>query len=146
VLVVQRRCTLYDLLIYPQRDRAGFFFGYCFYRNEVVLLGEAQYPAHSDIHEPKVPVIIYVDVRHMTDEAGPGVEDAPLAQFALGGRGCWVKSSRVRFMGFPFPSAVRERSSPRFTTVRSGAIRPSVRPVFRYPKKSGGRDPSPSCQ
>ena len=29
-----------------------------------------------------------------------------------------------------------------YYTVRSGAIRPSVRPVFRYPK-SGGRDPSP---
>ena len=51
----------------------------------MVLLGEAQYPTHSDIHEPKVLLVIYVDVRHMTDEAVPGVEDAPLAEFALGG-------------------------------------------------------------
>jgi hypothetical protein len=85
VRVVQRRCALYGLLIYRQGDRARFFFSYGFYRNEVVLLGEAQYPTHSDIHEPKVRVIIYVDVRHMTDEAVPGVEEAPLAEFALGG-------------------------------------------------------------
>jgi hypothetical protein len=82
---VQRRCALYGRLIYRQGDRAGFFFSYGFYRNEVVLLGEAQYPTHSDIHEPKVLLVIYVDVRHMTDEAVPGVEDAPLAEFALGG-------------------------------------------------------------
>jgi hypothetical protein len=85
---VQRRCALYGLLIYRQGDRARFFFSYGFYRNEVVLLGEAQYPTHSDIHEPKVLVVIYVDVRHMTDEAVPGVEDAPLAEFAL--VGTWV--------------------------------------------------------
>jgi hypothetical protein len=81
--VVQRRCALYGLLIYPQRDRAGFFFSYSFYRNKVMLLPEA----HSDINEPKVLLLIYVDVLHMTDEAAPGVEDAPLAQFALGGTG-----------------------------------------------------------
>jgi len=51
----------------------------------VVLLTEAQHPAHSHIHEPKVLLVIYVDVNHMTDEAVPGVEDAPVAQFALGG-------------------------------------------------------------
>jgi hypothetical protein len=97
--VVQRRCALYGLLIYPQRDRAGFFFSYGFYRNKVMLLPEA----HRDINEPKVLLLIYVDVLHMTDEAVPGVEDAPLAQFALGGRGCWVNASRVRFMGFSLP-------------------------------------------
>jgi hypothetical protein len=35
----------------------------------------------------------------MTDKAVPGVEDAPPAQFALRGRGYWVNSSRVSFMG-----------------------------------------------
>jgi hypothetical protein len=86
VRVVQRRCALYGLPVYRQGDgRAGFFFGYGFYRNEVVLLGEAHKPAHSDVHEPKVLIIIHIDVHHMTYEAVTGVEDAPLAQFALGG-------------------------------------------------------------
>jgi hypothetical protein len=49
-------------------------------------------PTHSDIHEPKVPLIIYADVRHMTDEARPGVEDAPLTEFALGET--WVLGER----------------------------------------------------
>jgi len=75
------------LLNYRQGDRAGFFFGYGFYRNKVVLLAEAHPPAHSDIHKAKGSVVIYVDARHMTEEAVPGVEDAPLAQFALGGTG-----------------------------------------------------------
>ena len=76
---------MYGLLIYPQGDRAGFFFSYGFYRNEVVLLAKAHKPAHSNVHEPKVLVVIYVDVNHMTYEAVPGVEDAPLAEFALVG-------------------------------------------------------------
>ena len=119
--VAQRRCALCGLLIYPQRDRAGFFFSYGFYRNKVVLLAQAHKPAHSHINELKVLVVVYVDVNHVTDEAVPGVEDAPLAQFALGGRGWWVNSSRASFMGYsPSSSAVRrERSSPRCTkTVR----------------------------
>src|SRR5215212_4541561 len=50
-----------------------------------------------------------------------------------GGRGCWVKSSRASFMGFsPFDSSAvrRERSSPRFTTVRYKE--PSDRPCGRF--------------
>src|SRR5215211_1578857 len=67
-----------------------------------------------------------------------------------GGRGCWVKSSRASFMGFsPFDSSAvrRERSSPRFTTVRYKE--PSDRPCGRFsatvctPEGSGGWDPSP---
>src|ERR671920_2242833 len=85
--VAQSRCALYGLLIYPQRDRARFFFSYGFYRNKVVLLTQAHNPAHSHIHKPKVLLLIYVDVNHMTDEAVPGVEDASLAQFALRGTG-----------------------------------------------------------
>src|SRR3954462_12657338 len=41
----------------------------------------------------------------------------------------------------PFSWAVRREhySSPRLTTtVRAGAIRPSVRPVFRFPKRAEG--------
>jgi len=73
-----------------------------------VLLAQAHNPTRGDIHEPVVPVVVHVDVRHVTDEAAPGVEDAPLAEFALGGRGCWVNSSRASFMGFsPSSSAVR---------------------------------------
>ena len=102
--LAQSRCALYALPVYPQGDgRAGFFFGYDFYRNELVLLAQAHKPAHGHIHEPTGPVIVHVDVLHMTDEAAPEVEDAPLAEFALGGRGCWVNSSRVRFMGFSLP-------------------------------------------
>jgi hypothetical protein len=87
VRVAQRRCALYGLLIYRQGDKAGVSFSYSFYRYKVVLLAEAHKPAHSHIHELKVPVIIYVDVNHMTDEAVPGVEDAPLAEFMLRGTG-----------------------------------------------------------
>ncbi len=102
--VVQRRRALYGLLIYLQGYRVGFCFSYGFYRNKVVLLPETHEPfPHSDTDEPEVPVV-YVDVHHLTDEAGPGVENAPLAEFALGGRGCWVYTSRVRrFMGFSLP-------------------------------------------
>ncbi|HEX2740122.1 MAG TPA: hypothetical protein VHM69_06720 [Rubrobacter sp.] len=50
-----------------------FYFGHDFYRNE------AHKHAHSDIHEPKGPVVVYVDVLHVTEEAALGVEDAPLA-------------------------------------------------------------------
>jgi hypothetical protein len=78
---------LCGLLIYRQGDRVGFFFSYGFYRNKVMLLAKAHKPAHSHIHEPKVLLLIYVDVHHMTYEAVPGVEDAPLAKFALVGTG-----------------------------------------------------------
>ena len=42
-------------------------------------------PAHGDVQEPKGPLVVHVDVLHVTDEAGPGVEDPPLAEFVLGG-------------------------------------------------------------
>ena len=71
-----------------------------------MLRAQADKPAHYDIHEPVVPLLVYVDVSDVTDEAAPGVEDAPLAQFALGGRGCWENSSRTSFMGPPLPRAV----------------------------------------
>jgi hypothetical protein len=90
VRIAQHRCALYGLLIYREGDRAGSFFSYGFYRNKVVLLSEAQEPGYCDIHELQVHVVVYVEVLHLTDEAAPGVEDAPLAEFALGGRGCWV--------------------------------------------------------
>ena len=95
-------------MIYGEGDRARFFFTYSFYRNKVVLLAQAQHPAYSHIHKPKVLLVIHVDARHMTDEAVPGVEDSPLAQFALGGRGCWVKSSRVSFMRSSLTSGGKE--------------------------------------
>jgi hypothetical protein len=97
-----------------------------------VLRAQASKPTRSYIHEPVVPVIVHVDVRHVTDEAAPGVEDAPLAQFALGGTRVLGNASRMSFMGPPLPRAVRSAPLP---TVRSGAIRPSVRPVYRYPKR-----------
>jgi hypothetical protein len=83
--VSQRRCALCGLPVYRQGDRAWVFSSYRFYRNKVVLLPKPQEPAYFDIYEPKGPVVIYVDVLHVTDEAAPGVEDAPLAEFALGG-------------------------------------------------------------
>ena len=101
--IAQRRRALYALLIDPQCDRAWFFFSYGFYRYKVVLLGKAHQSSSSDIHEPKVLVIIYVDVNHMTDEAVPGVEYALWRSSRCGGRGCWVNASRVRFMGFSLP-------------------------------------------
>ena len=117
---------MYGLLIYPQGDRAGIFFSYCFYRNKVVLLAQAHNPTRGDIHEPVVLVVVHVDVRHVTDEAAPGVEDAPLAEFALGGRGCWGKSSQVSFMGSPLASGGKGALLTALAySVRSGAIRPS---------------------
>jgi hypothetical protein len=75
----------YDLPVYRKGDRrAGFFFGYGFYRKEVVLLAQAHKPAHGDLQEPKGPRLVHVDVLHLTDEAAPGVEDAPLTEFVLG--------------------------------------------------------------
>jgi hypothetical protein len=85
VRVAQSRCALYALPIYLQGDGARFSFRYGFYRNEAVLRAQAHKPTRGYIHEPVVPVIVHVDVRHVSDEAAPGVEDAPLAEFALGG-------------------------------------------------------------
>jgi hypothetical protein len=76
---------VYCLPIYRQGDRVGFFFSYGFDRNEVVLLADTHKPSHGDVHEANGPLLVHVDVLHVTDEAVPGVEDAPLAQFALGG-------------------------------------------------------------
>jgi hypothetical protein len=80
----QLRCALYGLPIYRQGDRVGVFFSYSFYRNEAVLRAQAHKPTPSYIHELKGPLLVYVDVLHVTDEVAPGVDDAPLAQFALG--------------------------------------------------------------
>src|SRR5918994_2729910 len=126
--VAQRRCALYGLLIYPQRDRARFFFGYGFYRNEVVLLADAHKPAHGNVHKPKGPLLVHVDVFHVADEAAAGVEDAPLAEVALWG---------TRVLGELKPGELHGALSLLFggkkgalltacwtTTVRSGAIRP----------------------
>jgi hypothetical protein len=83
--VVQRRCALYGLLIYPQGDIAGFFFGYDFYRNEVVLLPEVKDPRCRDIRELKVVVVVHVEVVYLTDEPASGVEDLLLAEFVVWG-------------------------------------------------------------
>src|SRR5215207_6517189 len=135
---------MYGLLIYRQRDRAGFFFSYCFYRNKVVLLAQAHKPAHSDINELKVLLVVYVDVHHPTDEAVHGVEDAPLAEFALGGRGCWVNASRVRFMGFPLPlggEGALLTALEHYSAVRSHqAVRTAGSPL---PKRAEGRTHRP---
>ena len=53
--VAQSRCALYGLLIYPQGDRAGFFFGYGFYRNEVVLLAKPINPPIATSTNRKFP-------------------------------------------------------------------------------------------
>ena len=81
--VVQRRCALYGLLIYRQGDIAGFFFGYDFYRNKVVLLPKVKYPRCRDIRELKVTVVVYVEVVYLTDEAASGVEDLLLAKLVV---------------------------------------------------------------
>ena len=139
--VGQRRGTLYGLLIYRQGDRSRRLLRYGFDRKKVMLFPEAQKPARDDIHKVQVPVVIDVEVLQLTDVAVLGVEDALLAEFV-------VRRARmlvVRQPGeerTPFPWAVREFSPHRATTVRSGAIRPSVRPVYRS-LRSGGRDPSP---
>src|ERR687897_2912043 len=52
-----------------------------------------------------------------------------------GGRGCWVNSSRASFMWFSLLFGGKEKAlltACCTTTVRSGAIRPKRRPVFRY--------------
>jgi hypothetical protein len=68
-----------------------------------VLLPEAHKPAHSHIHEPKVLLVICVDVNHMTDEAVPESKTPLWRSSRCRGRGCWVNVSRVRFMGFSLP-------------------------------------------
>jgi len=88
VRVGRRRCALYGRPIYLEGDGAGLSFGYGFYRfyrDGVMLRAQpAHNPTRSYIHEAVVPVIVDVDVGHVTDKASPGVEDAPLAKFALG--------------------------------------------------------------
>jgi hypothetical protein len=120
---------VYGLPVYRQGDgRAGYSFGYGFYRYEVVLLADAHKPAHADVHEPKGPLVVHVDVLDVTDEAAPGVEDAPLTEFVLG---------RTRVLGELKPGELHGVLSLLFsgkkgalltalhtTTVRSGAIRP----------------------
>jgi len=73
----------------------------------------------------------------VTDETAPGVEDAPLTKFALGGTrvlGEWQSGEVHGLLSLRFggKGALLTALLP---TVRSGAIRPSVRPVFRYPKR-----------
>jgi hypothetical protein len=85
VRIAQRRCALHGLLIYCQGDRAGSFFSYDFYRNQVVLRPETQEPAYSDIHELEVHVVVYIEVSHATGGADPGVEDRFLAEFVVRG-------------------------------------------------------------
>jgi hypothetical protein len=87
-------------MIYPQGDGSEISFGYGFYRNEAVLLAQAHNPTRGYVHETVVPAVVHVDVVHVTDEAAPGVEVAPLAQFALGGT--WVLGERkpIEFHGF----------------------------------------------
>lgn len=82
--MVQQRCALYGLLIYRQGDTTGFFFGYVFYRNEVVLLPEVEDPRYRDIHEPKV-IVVYVEVVYLTHETASGVEDLLLAKLVVRG-------------------------------------------------------------
>ena len=41
-------------------------------------------PAHGDVQEPKGPLVVHVDVLHVTDEAGLGVED-PSGGVRVGG-------------------------------------------------------------
>jgi hypothetical protein len=137
VRVSQRRCALYGLLIYRQGDRAGSFFSYGFYRNEVVLLPKAQEPARNDIHELQLHIIIDVEVLHLTDVAKPGVQDIFLAEFVVGGLGCWWCSSPVRFMGFSFPLGGEKKShpSPRYYIQRGQE--PSGRKDGRFTARSG---------
>jgi len=85
VRVAQRRCALYDLLIYRQGDIAGFFFTYDFYRNQKVLLPEVKEPRCRDIGELKVIAVVYVEVVYLTDAAASGVEDLLLAEFVVRG-------------------------------------------------------------
>jgi len=75
-------------------------FGYGFYRNEAVLSAQPSHnPARGYVHEAVVSLLVHVDVLYVTDEAAPGVEDAPLAQLALGGTRVLGNSSRTSFMG-----------------------------------------------
>jgi len=126
VRVVQCRCALYGLLIYRQGDRDGIFSGYDFYRNEVLLREEDQgAAAHSDAQEPKVPVVIYVDVLHPTDEAAPGVEDVALAEVALVRTRALILGQPGEVHGFSLLlSGKGALLTAPLTTVRSGAIRP----------------------
>ena len=83
--VSQLWCALYGLLIYRQGDIAGFFITYDLHRNKVVLLPEVKEPRYRDIRELKVPVVVYVEVVYLTDEAVSGVEDLLLAEFVVRG-------------------------------------------------------------
>jgi hypothetical protein len=118
---------VYGLPIYRQGDRAGFFFSYGFYRKEVVRLADAHKPAHGDVQEPKGPLLVHVDVRHVTDEAVPAVEDAPLAEFALRGTGVLSELQPGEIHGvlsLLFGGKKGALLTACCTTVRSGAIRP----------------------
>jgi hypothetical protein len=145
VRVTQVQCALHGGPIYLKGAGAWLFFCYGFYRNEAVLRPQALKPARGHTHEAVVPLLVHVDVGHVTDEGAPRVEDAPLAQFALGGRGCWENSSLVRFMrsslvlsgkgalltALNYYSAVRSHQ----TVGAAGSPLP----------KSGRRDPSPKA-
>jgi hypothetical protein len=99
-------------------------------------------PTADVVYElPERNPLIYSHARHRPLFLAPAPGEhlrGLLAAASWGGRGCWGNASRMSFIGPPLPRAVRERSSPRLTTVRSGAIRPSVRPVLRYPKRAEG--------
>jgi hypothetical protein len=65
--------SLYGLLSYLQGDRTRVFVGDGFDRDKMMLLSKAQEPARNYIHELQLPIVIDVEVRHLTDVAKPGV-------------------------------------------------------------------------
>jgi hypothetical protein len=68
----QGRGTLYGGPIYLKGDGAWFSFGYGLDRNEVVLRAHlAHEPTRGHVHEAVVPLLVHVDVGHVTEEAAP---------------------------------------------------------------------------
>jgi hypothetical protein len=106
VRVGQRRGALHGLLVHPQDERARGLIGYGFCRDEMVLLREAHEPAHADVQEPQVAVLVDVEVRHLADAARAAFEDGLLAEFLVRGTRMLVVLQTVQVHGTP-PSLPR---------------------------------------
>jgi hypothetical protein len=115
----------------------------CFVPNQPIT------PPRGYVHEAVVPLIVHVDVGHVTDEAALRVEDAPLAQFAL--RGTRVLGELQLGELHRISLLLGGKKGALLTALNyNSAVRShqavSMRPVLRYLKRRGRRDPSPVCQ
>jgi hypothetical protein len=107
--VRDRRGSLYGFFVHPQRDRVQGLFGYGFDRDQVVLSSQAQEPSSHDVHEAQLPVVIYVEVIHVTEVPPCGGVNPAIAEFVPRGARVLVPLQPDKVHRFSFPTTPKYR-------------------------------------